>query len=602
MNNYDDEKRPENSDNGALSDERKDDRKNEVNSSSDGNDFYSREYEKRQAESQAYDRNFNNQSYSNGNDRGGYTYNPYAGRGKSPSARDYEAAGKGKAIYNLAQAETAQKREHSKFITGLVFALVILLAFVLGMCCSGGCSGITKSSMVDDIMEKLKDNYLFDYNEELLEYYAALGISTQLDAYSRILSPQEYYDLMNATDPEVYGISYSQQDGKWIVKTVLLDSPADFAVSESGEVGIRKGDELYAVGEVNLSSKTREEVVALLNVATVESLIVKRGTELITFKNISRRLVDSRYVEYFFMGSNGDIYTNMKYYFEENGVTYTNMDNGDGKVNYYSGTITNPEYYPHYKSRNLSVITESSSKDIGYICLEQFSYTAREMSGMRIIDFGNAMDAFLTAYGGKGKLILDLRDNPGGYNNYCLSVASYFTYNGKDNENLRIYRMIDKNGNEVGGSQTSIITRYDDYFDTTAKGEQIVVLTSENSASASEMLTGAMLTYGTAIQVGQQTYGKGISQTVEPLKYVKIEVDGQMVQSAYALYYTFAYFYTPDVAGSTSKYNNYCNQSDRNGDGKIGEGESKMGFMPETENLRTGNAECLTRALELLNK
>lgn len=591
-------------------------------------DFYSEEYERKMsgnAERNRYEGNsagVGNDSANRRNDGGNANDNPYGEAYNNPYGGAYnnpyggrnnnynngyrgtyytnpENLGRGKAVYDRTQAESVKKRERSKIITGIVFALLIFLAFVIGMSCSGS---MNRSSMYNEIMDKIRNNYLFEYDEEKLDYYAGLGISTQLDAYSRILDPYEFYELINATDSEMFGFGYSlSADNKWTVTTVLTDSPMDYAVSADGTtVGLMEGDELVSVNNTSVSGKTKEELISLLDTDKITRLVINRNGRTITFNDIVRRLVRARYVEYFFVGQNGEISTNMKYYFEENGVVYTDMDNGQGNVNIYPDKITDPECYPHYRKYELEIL--KNADNVGYIKLDQFSYTEEEMVSMKTTDFDAAMNAFRQAYGGKGKLILDLRGNPGGYNNYCLSVASYLTYNGNSGENLRIYRMVDKNGNEVSGTQTSIRTKYDQYFDVNAEGEQIVVLTSGGSASASEMLTGAVLTYGTAIQVGRQTYGKGISQTVEPIKYVNIEVDGQRVRSAYAFYYTFAYFYTPDVKGSTSKYNNYCNQSDRNGDGVIGEGEKAMGFEPEVENLADGLYDCLARAVQLLGR
>ena len=70
----------------------------------------------------------------------------------------------------------------------------------------------------------------------------------------------------------------------------------------------------------------------------------------------------------------------------------------------------------------------------------------------------------------------------------------------------------------------------------------------DGSASASELLLGALLDYKTAVQMGTNTYGKGIAQTVEELNIrgSYIDVDGKVQTDGYwAVYYTFASYYSP---------------------------------------------------------
>ena len=100
------------------------------------------------------------------------------------------------------------------------------------------------------------------------------------------------------------------------------------------------------------------------------------------------------------------------------------------------------------------------------------------------------------------KLILDLRGNPGGYLDAAVSMASWFLPNGKpvviedygNNKKQNIYRS----------------AGYDIFTDKL----KFVVLIDGGSASASEILAGAMQDYGLAKLVGEQSYGKGSVQEV----------------------------------------------------------------------------------------
>ncbi len=126
---------------------------------------------------------------------------------------------------------------------------------------------------------------------------------------------------------------------------------------------------------------------------------------------------------------------------------------------------------------------------IGYVRIKTF------MNENTAEDFKNMVDQ-LKGQGMKG-MILDLRENPGGLLNEAVGVASQFIPKGKI-----ITYTIDKYDNRndslsVGGDAEDI---------------QLVILVNENSASASEVVTGALRDYGIATIVGKTTFGKGIVQ------------------------------------------------------------------------------------------
>ena len=129
------------------------------------------------------------------------------------------------------------------------------------------------------------------------------------------------------------------------------------------------------------------------------------------------------------------------------------------------------------------------NSSIGYIRIKTF------MNENTTEDFKTTIQE-LKAQGMKG-IILDLRENPGGLLTEAVGVASQFIPKGKI-----ITYTIDKydNRNEslsIGGM---------------AEGTPLVVLVNGNSASASEVVTGALRDYGVASTVGETTFGKGIVQ------------------------------------------------------------------------------------------
>lgn len=145
--------------------------------------------------------------------------------------------------------------------------------------------------------------------------------------------------------------------------------------------------------------------------------------------------------------------------------------------------------------------------EIGYIFLYEFA-------GDCATKFEAALKSLLDQ-GAKG-IIIDLRDNPGGWVNDAESIGDLFLDKGT------LCYLEYKNGER-------------EYY-TTKDGKtdvKLVILVNENSASSSEILTGALQDRANATVVGVQSYGKGIVQIVTP-----ISTDGSGMQMTVAQYYT----------------------------------------------------------------
>ena len=131
--------------------------------------------------------------------------------------------------------------------------------------------------------------------------------------------------------------------------------------------------------------------------------------------------------------------------------------------------------------------------NIGYISVSQFAMNTSEQ-------FINALEK-LKADGAKS-LIIDLRDNPGGVLDAAVAMADYILPDG----GLITYTA-DKTG--IGAKYYAQDEHEEDL--------PIVLLVNENSASASEVFTGALKDYGRVTIIGKQTFGKGIVQSFIPL-------------------------------------------------------------------------------------
>ena len=147
--------------------------------------------------------------------------------------------------------------------------------------------------------------------------------------------------------------------------------------------------------------------------------------------------------------------------------------------------------------------------NIGYVMVYDFLGNAYEV-------FSEAIDAFEKA--GVSGMIIDLRDNGGGLVNVCVDMADLILSEGV------VVSMRDK---------YEVVEEYkidNEHFDV-----PMVVLVNEYSASASEILAGAIRDRGAGKLVGSKTFGKGIVQSE------------LMFQDGSGVHITTAYYFTPNV-------------------------------------------------------
>ena len=139
---------------------------------------------------------------------------------------------------------------------------------------------------------------------------------------------------------------------------------------------------------------------------------------------------------------------------------------------------------------NVASVTSKMYDQIAYIRITQFILPTTD-------DFQKALQSSLDK-GAKG-IILDLRDNPGGILDQAVDVASEFLLRGI------VVKVVDKDGKETvfrvkpGGLALNV---------------PLIVLVNGNSASASEIVAGALQDNGRAKLAGTQTYGKASVQNI----------------------------------------------------------------------------------------
>jgi carboxyl-terminal processing protease len=135
--------------------------------------------------------------------------------------------------------------------------------------------------------------------------------------------------------------------------------------------------------------------------------------------------------------------------------------------------------------------------DIGYLKLDEFTTNAGK-------EVGEALTRLKKD--GARKIILDLRDNPGGLMHEAVNIVNLFVPKGME--------VVSTKGKmeEWNKSYKTLGQPLDIEI-------PVVVLISEGSASASEIVAGALQDYDRAILVGSKTFGKGLVQTTRQLSY-----------------------------------------------------------------------------------
>ena len=142
-----------------------------------------------------------------------------------------------------------------------------------------------------------------------------------------------------------------------------------------------------------------------------------------------------------------------------------------------------------------SVKTEIKDKNVGYIRLTSFNENSSDQVKKKLGEFKKNKNI--------EKYILDLRNNPGGLLSQAIKISDFFLENGeivstKSRKNSENRKWFAKKGDIING-------------------DTILVLINYGSASASEIVAGALKDHKRAILIGEATYGKGSVQSIIPL-------------------------------------------------------------------------------------
>ncbi len=331
------------------------------------------------------------------------------------------------------------------------------------------------------VKKSIQKNYYKEVTDE--EFYRAVfgGINDDLlDAYSQYMTPEEYAEVLQDLQGNRSGIGLvfaAEGENQLRILRVCGNSPAE-------EAGIVAGEKILSCG------------------ATADSL-----TACTTFDEFSSLLATYEEGVSFYIGVQSTL--------GERVVEICKKEYVENYVFYRTST----EAYTFTGERATELTQKGTPMDYlpadtAYIRLIQFTGNAAK-------EFASAMSQFKAD--GKKHLILDLRENGGGYLDVMQSIASYFCKSAT--EKKPVVAIADYGEKNVTYAATGNV--YCDYF---AEDSRIFVLADSGTASASECLIGCMVDYG-AIDYGNiclatrygvtRTYGKGIMQETTFVDWIK---------------------------------------------------------------------------------
>ncbi len=475
-----------------------------------------------------------------------------------------------------------EKAKNSKplYIVLICLALVMCIGFGWLLCSIVQSVSYNTTEDAEDILgavvEYMQKYYYKDIDESTwlsaIETSGTALMQAAGDQYSRLLGPQAHYELdypqtEQVTNGKVFGVSFLIEEGIGLyVSSVSADSPAYGKLFE-GDIVLKLSNMLNEAGsapvvggiefsEINLSRWSSDSVTMVLSATDSATFHVLREnttadsgyvTEAIPLKRAVIPNINSGYNLQF-----------VEFYFGRN------LTNISTAINKPDGATTSTE-----EQRCLDKLPA----DTGYVRIKEFMYYTVEDELVSSADeFAQVMELFRQS--GLKHLVLDLKGNPGGRVDYAADILAKLITSAKLSEDQR---SIVTRGNDLlityldmpkPSSQRQYYYRastYDSYFDSPDELCDIAVWTDGNSASASELVTGCLLDYKTAVQMGTTTYGKGIAQNVIDLPFSGEIVTNNGAKSTYswAFYYTCASYYSPlgvNIHGSgytpTDDYNN----------------------------------------------
>ena len=292
-----------------------------------------------------------------------------------------------------------------------------------------------KIDLFSEVLDKINKEYVDEVNQSEAMDAAINGVLQSLDPYSAYMSPDSFKNMQTETSGEFGGLGIEVSMEAGVVKVI---SPIDNSPAE--EVGVKAGDYIVKIDDVQVQGKTLSEAVELMRGpvgSDIEITVRRRGERKALIFTITREIIQVA-----------------------------------------------------------SVKSEIKDDQTAYIRLTSFNENSSKQIKNKIKEFKK--NKKIKNY------ILDLRNNPGGLLSQAIKISDYFLENGEIVSTKRKRKYENRKWFAKKG----------DIID----GETMVILINYGSASASEIVAGALQDHKRAILVGESTYGKGSVQSIIPLE------------------------------------------------------------------------------------
>jgi carboxyl-terminal processing protease len=295
----------------------------------------------------------------------------------------------------------------------------------------------------DEALKMIEQQYVDGRSLNYNDVYKSsiLGMLRSLDPHSNYYDREEFEELKSDQRSEYYGIGASIQN---YIHGDDADTyiTATFDASPAGKAGLRYGDKIVEVDGVKMTGKSSLEVRD--KIRGPRGSIVKLTLERASDKRIE-------------------------------------------KVEIVRDAVPQPSIPDAYMLK----------PGVGYVDMTRgFNYTTTD-------ELIESLE-FLHQRGMKS-LVLDLRNNPGGFLDQAIHVAEVFLRSGQLILTQKGRNGFRDNTYESHNNAPDLIP--------------LVILINENTASASEIVAGAMQDHDRALIVGQTSFGKGLVQSIIPLEY-----------------------------------------------------------------------------------
>ena len=291
-----------------------------------------------------------------------------------------------------------------------------------------------KIDLFSEVLDKINKEYVDEVNQSDAMDAAINGVLQSLDPYSAYMSPDSFKNMQTETSGEFGGLGIEVSMEAGVVKVI---SPIDNSPAE--EVGVKAGDYIVKIDDIQVQGKTLSEAVELMRGpvgSDIEITVRRRGERKALIFTITRKVIQVA-----------------------------------------------------------SVKSEIKDDKTAYIRLTSFNENSSKQIKNKIKEFKKNKEI--------KNYILDLRNNPGGLLSQAIKISDYFLENGEivSTKSKRKYE------------NRKWFAKKGDIID----GETMVILINYGSASASEIVAGALQDHKRAILVGESTYGKGSVQSIIPL-------------------------------------------------------------------------------------